>query len=57
MPKTAPVQRKEQAGDHVLLNIMVILVMILLSAFLAETFPGGAFESEAPKGLTQVWAP
>ncbi|WP_294540349.1 hypothetical protein [uncultured Rhodoblastus sp.] len=57
MKKANAVPRKQPRDDHVLLNVIVILVMILLTAFLAETFPGGAFDSEAPTGLMQGWAP
>jgi hypothetical protein len=52
-----PPSRKQHADEHVMIYVVFILVMTLLSAFLAETYPGGAFDLAAPKNLMQGWAP
>ena len=57
MIKAMPPSRKQHADEHVMIYVVFILVMTLLSAFLAETYPGGAFELKAPTKLMQGWAP
>jgi hypothetical protein len=52
-----PSSRKRHADEHVMIYVIFILVMTFLSAFLAETYPGGAFDLAAPTNLMQGWAP
>ena len=57
MPKAIPASRKQHADEHVMIYVIFILVMTLLAAFLAETYPCGAFDLAAPTNLMQGWAP
>jgi hypothetical protein len=57
MPKAISVPHKQQTGDYALPTVIAIISMIVLAAFLAASFPAGAFDLDTSTDASQLWAP